>query len=80
MALNKISENLILSAKFNFEQLLFEAFFDIVGSFGSVEPRSESTFPFQYIIMFRKWQSLKPPSSTLEGDIHMRLLTFLVQN
>ncbi len=29
---------LIFFRKFNFEQLLFEAFFDIIGNFGSVRP------------------------------------------
>ncbi len=35
-----------------FLQLLFEQFFDINGNFRSVQPESESTFPFQYNIMF----------------------------
>ncbi len=39
--------------KFNSQQLLFEQFLDIVGNFGSVQPESESTFPFQWNIMFR---------------------------
>ncbi len=36
--------------KFNFRQFLFEAFFDIISTFDSVQPRSESTLPFQYSI------------------------------
>ncbi len=38
--------------KFNSQQLLFEQFFDIIDNFRSVQPESESTFPFQYSIMF----------------------------
>ncbi len=57
--------------KFNFQQLLFEAFFDIIGNFVSVEPWNESTFLFQYIKIFETMQSLKPPSSTPEGDRHV---------
>ncbi len=38
--------------KFNFEQLLFEPFFDVMRIFGSIEPQSESNFPFLYIIRF----------------------------
>ncbi len=32
--------------------------------FGSIEHFSESTFTFQYIIIFQTWQSLEPPTST----------------
>ncbi len=45
---------------FNAQQLLFEAFSHITCVFGSVEPWSESTFPFLYIIIFQRWQSLDP--------------------
>ncbi len=38
--------------KFNSQQLLLEQFFDTIGNFGRVQPESESTFPFQYNIMF----------------------------
>ncbi len=31
--------------QFNSQQLLFEQFFDIIGTFGGVRPDSESTFP-----------------------------------
>ncbi len=47
--------------KFNSEQLLFKQFFDIIGNFGSVELSSESTFLFQYIIIFQRWQSFEHP-------------------
>ncbi len=39
--------------KFNSEQLLFEAFFDVMRIFGSVQPQNESNFPFLYIIRFQ---------------------------
>ncbi len=45
--------------KFNSQQLLFEAFFNIIGSFGSVEPWTESTFPFQYNKIFETYQFLE---------------------
>ncbi len=38
--------------KFNAQRLLFELFSDIIGNFGSVELKIESTFPFQYNIIF----------------------------
>ncbi len=34
--------------KFNSEQLLLEAFFDVMRLFGSDEPKSGSNFPFLY--------------------------------
>ncbi len=52
--------------KFNAEQLLFELFSHIVRIFGSIEPQTESSFPFLYIIIFQRiMQSFEPPSSTL---------------
>ncbi len=39
--------------KFNSEQLLFEAFFDLMHIFGNIEPQSESYFPFLYNIRFQ---------------------------
>ncbi len=39
----------IFCRKFNFRQLLFEAFFDILGTFGSVHLQSKPTFTFQCI-------------------------------
>ncbi len=38
--------------KFNAHEFLFEGFFDIMRVFGSILPESESTFPFQYNIIF----------------------------
>ncbi len=43
---------LTFCTKFNSQQLLFEQFFYIIGNFCGVQPESESTFPFQYAIMF----------------------------
>ncbi len=37
---------------------------DAMRIFGSVEPQTESTFPFLYIIIFQKWESFEYPSST----------------
>ncbi len=42
----------LFCTKFNFEQLIFKVFFDPMRIFGSVEPQTESTFPFLYIIIF----------------------------
>ncbi len=38
--------NWVFCSKFNFRQLMFEAFFDAIGTFGCVQPKSEFTFPF----------------------------------
>ncbi len=35
--------------KFNFKQILFSAFFDVMHIFGCVEPQTESTFPLVHI-------------------------------
>ncbi len=74
--------------KFNGEQLLFEYLFDAMCIFGSVEPETESTFPFLYIIIFQKWESsspliefrTKPPSCALGGDKHTPSQTFLYES
>ncbi len=66
-----------LCAEFNAQQLLFEAFSHIMRIFGSIEPQTESTFPFQYNIIFKTYQSLESLSSTLDGGRHTRPLTFL---
>ncbi len=39
----------------NSEQLLSEAFFDVMRIFDNVEPQSESNFPFLYIIKFQTY-------------------------
>ncbi len=64
--------------KFNSTQFLFEQFFDIVDYFGSLQSKNESTFPFQYNIIFKTYQSFKPHSST-PGDKNVRPLTFLYE-
>ncbi len=43
--------------EFNAEQLLFKAFSHRMHIFGSIEPQTESTFPFLYITIFQRWQS-----------------------
>ncbi len=63
--------------EFNAQQLLFEAFSHILRIFGRAEPLSKSTFPFLYIIIFQRWQSLESPSSTPGEHRHMRPSTFL---
>ncbi len=69
----------VFCRKSNSQQLLFEAFFDIVGIFGHVEPKSESTFPFQYII-FQTYQSLESLAPLL-GEIDIICVTnFFVGN
>ncbi len=45
----------LFCAKFDFEELLFEAFFDVMRIFNSVEPLSEYTSPLKYIIVFKIW-------------------------
>ncbi len=65
--------------EFNAEQLLFEAFSHIMHIFRSIEPQTESTFPFLYIKIFQTWESFEPPSSILGGDGHMPLWTFLYE-
>ncbi len=62
--------------KFNFEQLLFKAFFDVMRIFGSVEPQTESAFLFLNIIIFQRGESFKAPTSTPRGDRHMSSRTF----
>ncbi len=54
--------------KFNSEPLSFKQLFDIIGSFRSVQPESESMFPFQYNIIFKTYQSFETSSSVPGGD------------
>ncbi len=49
----------LFCTEFNARQLLFEAFSQIMRIFDSIEPESESTFPFQYNIIFETNQSLE---------------------
>ncbi len=67
----------LFCAKFNFKQLLFKAFFDAMRIFGGVEPQTESTSPFLYIIIFQRWESFKSSNSTPGEDIHMHAPTSL---
>ncbi len=69
----------LFCTKFNSKQHLYESFFDAMCIFGSVEPQSEFTFPFIYIVIFQRWVYFEPPSSTLRGDRHMHSLTFLYE-
>ncbi len=69
----------LFCTKFNFEQLLFKALFDAMRIFGSIEAQTESTSPFLYIIIFQRWVSVGPPSSTLRGDRHKNLQTSLYE-
>ncbi len=57
----------LLCMKFNSEQLLFDAFFDIMRIFGNIKSQSELTFPFHYIITFKIWTFYQP------GDITTRV-------
>ncbi len=63
--------------KFNAHKFFFERFFDIMRIFGSIPPESESTFPFQFNIIFETYQFLEIHSSSPGGDRQMRLLTFV---
>ncbi len=60
---------LIFCSVFNDEQLLFEAFSHIMRIFGSVEPQTESNFPFQYNIIFETYQSSESSSSIVHYNI-----------
>ncbi len=67
----------LFSMKFNFEQVLFEPFFDVMRIFGSVQPKGECNLLFQYNVMFQPYHSFKLSSSTLGGDRCMCPLRFL---
>ncbi len=67
----------VFCGKFNSEQLLFEAFFDIIRVVWSIQLLSEPTFPFDYIIRYQKWKYSESPSSTAGGDRDTRPLSFL---
>ncbi len=49
---------------FNFEQFLFDVFFDIIGIFGIFSP-TVTFFSFYCIIIFQTWQSFKQASQLL---------------
>ncbi len=71
--------NIFVGRKFNAEQPLPKAFFNIISNLANTEPQSEFTFPFQYSIISQTWQSLEPPSSIPGKDSHMPSLTFLLE-
>ncbi len=45
----------VFCKKFNSKQLLFKQCFDIIGNFGSLQAKSESTFPIQYNLIFETY-------------------------
>ncbi len=61
---------LTFCTKFNVQELLFEAFFDIMRIFNNVQLESESTFPPLCNIIFETYQFLSP-IATLPGKIDM---------
>ncbi len=67
----------IFCIKVNSEQLLLEQFFDIIGNFDSVQPKSESTFPLQGYIILETYQSFGHRSSNHGGDRYVHPLHFL---
>ncbi len=73
----EIGVRFVFCGKFNSEQLLFEAFFNIICIICCVQPQSESTSSFQYVVRYEQWKSLESPSSTPGGDRDMRSLRFL---
>ncbi len=52
---------------------------DSMHIFGGVEPQTESTSLFLYIIIFQRWESFEPPSSTPREDKQMHSRTFCVK-
>ncbi len=68
--------------KFDFEQLSFEAFFEITRIFGSVESEIECNLQFQYNIIFQPYQSFESHSSFGGGEekIDIHDPAFFVQN
>ncbi len=67
----------LFCTNFNGQQLLFEAFLNIMHIFGRIQLQSEATSSFLNITIFQKMRIFGAPSSTLGGDIHMCPLTFL---
>ncbi len=67
---NSISNNF----QNNFYLKLF--FFYVMCMVGRVEPWTEFTFPFLYIIIFQRLEFFEPPSSTPTRDRHMSSETF----
>ncbi len=65
----------LFCTKFNSQQCLFEQLFDIIGNFGSLQPKNESTFPFQCNIIFETHPPFEP-LAPLRGEIEMRVHWF----
>ncbi len=65
--------------KFNFGHLLFDTFFNIIGTFNGIHPQSKPIFPLQYvtIIILKASKCSALPISTPEEDKDVRSLTFL---
>ncbi len=57
----------LFGTKFNFKQLLFKAFFEVMHIFGGIEPQTEYTFSFLYIIIFQRWGDLSSPNQLLQN-------------
>ncbi len=64
----------------NSQQLLFKLLFDRISNFDSVQPDSESTFPFQSNKIFVTFQSLELPRAPLLREMDMCVHTLFVQN
>ncbi len=62
--------------EFDAQQLLFEAFFDIMLIFGRVEP-NVNLLPIFVHYNISKIAIFQDPSSTRGGDKHVSTLTFL---
>ncbi len=58
--------------KFNSKQLSFETFLCIIGNFCSIQPWSESIFPFYCVIIFSKMAYLWSSLALLLGEIEIR--------
>ncbi len=62
-----------------FQTTLIQTFFHIMCIFVSIDPQSESNFPFLYIIRFQTYLIFGAPSFIHGGDRHIRLQTFLYE-
>ncbi len=62
----------LFCTKFNAKQLLFQSFFYVMRIFGSVEPQTESTLPFLYLIIFQRWESFVSESIVNSNGAHRK--------
>ncbi len=72
------TRSLTACMKFNFEQLSFEAFFEIMHFFWQLSALNESNLQFQFNIIFQPYQSFNGHGSRRGGGragIHTRLQT-----